>query len=1058
MKKDNRGLTLVELIVAIAITAIVAGSIAFLLRTSLHLYGNETADAALQQELQITLNQIMDYAMESQEVVVSGAGSDTDILALGKIIPKQSDSDKVKLDAQIIWREDDKLYLKKEIIDDIEKETKDGTLNAKVSSIVAVASATKDNYLLAEYVSAFSVNVAGPVDGTTNYKNPVALDISIEFKKKGSAEDIIKKVSDKAVLRNKLKLPIFINGTKYTLLEETGKLETVTENVDLEQAMAGDIHYVTPGSSTVKTKLTVIEVIPKTSCSLLGYLVAGKEPIDEYGIDACANKLVGHLQGDQPQFPDGSGSMNSNANLLTNNMSGTNTLPNYYVGSGTYSGYFEKVASRNSTVRRGRGGVYAISKDEGKKITGFNNIFFISEYTTYNTSLYSKDDFCWVWKEDSNISGEGFSRTGNSDDRTEEFNRYDLDSAPVGAKIYLIGCQKNKVVNNEMFLFYCMGYDQSNGRYGLCQGMNGQPEYFPENALAIRNLNKDNIEFLAYTPEELRNHDDDLKRADIIFFLAGSSGIYNRAADLISVEEPGKIDATPFAYKSDITFDEMKYIYNKVVNYKLGIVVSRPTYNNVKGKTQFKNLNNLFYMLYGMDNVNIVADGDHVYGLDNNRYYLNDPQKVKDLIAQKGSSAYLWSGRVMFTDFFKSNVADKTSYSYEYQVKDKVFSSSNSKYYVSNYHGKNDYITTDEFIHYREATCPSDESGTIGDIVVGNVFWYGSESWYSNVFTQWQNKVFGDSNNFNQATDRTGKRILDFLIKDYYGKKGFRPVANEQSIGVFANQAMIEDDGFIVKYDPYVASGNLGWVGNVITSTNGVMANSTADADSIGTIELVGYSVGNPSFNDHSPEGGGRFYLPENHENMTYEECLNAGMTYQHSFENLANNKGKALYLTYEELERAKTEGLYIYMLVRSSEQLYPSFLNANPNNPYVYYDVNQDFNPGVHLEPPRPSEIYCSEAWNAANGGVVNWGEAIRYKGGSNPKEKFVAEFRAQVPGYYFAGYFYPPTNYGNNRMIARIGIDEGEHIPNLVYTKTTLIAGSEIFYIAIRDDFDLD
>ena len=109
--KDNKGFSLVELLVAITISAIVAGGIGYLLTTSLRMYNKDTVDVSLQQELQITLNQIVDYAMESETIVADFDGNYPDYLALGTF-------DKTKLNAQIIWQDGNKLYLKKTTVDD----------------------------------------------------------------------------------------------------------------------------------------------------------------------------------------------------------------------------------------------------------------------------------------------------------------------------------------------------------------------------------------------------------------------------------------------------------------------------------------------------------------------------------------------------------------------------------------------------------------------------------------------------------------------------------------------------------------------------------------------------------------------------------------------------------------------------------------------------------------------------------------------------------------------------------------------------------------------------
>ena len=1047
LRKDNRGLSLVELLVAIAITAVITGTITYLLRTSLNFFGNETTNVALQQELQLTLNQVMDYAMESQEVVISGDDTATNYVAFGKIVPKVSDTDTAQLDAQIIWKDGSNLYLMKDMVDDIEKEAEDGTLPATIGGKITAVASTKNNYLLAEYVSAFKVSANGLVTESSEYKNPLSLDINIEFNKSGSTKDVHKNVNDKAVLRNRIKLPIFVNGVKYKLKKESAKLETITEFVEKDQVLYGDVHYVATGGSSQKTKVTVIEVIPEPALSMIGYLVGGKEPIDSDGVDASANQMVGHLKYDTTRL----GYMNENSNLLTNNMSGSNaTIYNFMVGTGTYNGYFEKVNYNDSNFRRGRGGVYAFNSNAN--ITGFDDISFVSEYSSYG-STYSKEDYCWVWREQSDIPGEGYSVFGNND-IDKDYKKEDILNAPAGARIYLINCMKNKVVNNEMFILYCMGHDKSNGSYGLCQGMGAYPDYYVQNNQEVRKINKDNIELLSYTPAELSSHVDELKRADLIFFLGGSGGIYNNAANLLSVEEPYMVNGLPNGYTSDIGFEEMKYIYNAVVNYKLGIVTSRPTANSVNGK--YKNLNNLFYMLYGMENTNVVYSDGKMYGTDNNRYYINDQQKVNDIKAEQGSSAYLWSGRMIFTDFFKSNFQDKTAYSYENQVVNKRFTDDSGTVF-----------TTVDFLHYREDSCLSvspvckaPESGEIGDIVIGPKFGFNNasaqpRSWYSNVFTKWQGSMFGDHNNFNQISDRYGNRVLGFLIDDYYKSLGFRPASNNNTIGVFANQAMIEDDGFLIKYNPYSSTGSLGWLGTVVSATNSEGSSGTEE-ESVGTIELVGYAVGKDVGNPNGTRDDGKYNVPDDISNKTYEQCVAEGMRYQHEFESLANNLGKGLYLSYEELEQAKQydNGVFIYMVVRSSVDFYPTLSNDNPFNPYVYYDPHQDPNSTEKPPAPLPSEIYTEYA-----------GEAVKYKGGTGEKERYVTEFRAHIPALYFSGdnaslfgKFFPPTNYGNNRMIARIGIDEGEHIPYLKYAKTKEIAGSEVFYIAIRDLFDLD
>lgn len=1041
MRRDNRGFSLVELLVAITIAAIISGSIAYLLRTSLHLYGNETTDVVLQQELQVTLNQIMDYAMESQEVLVSGSSSSTDYITLGTIIPKAG-AEKAKLDAQIIWWDnaDKKLYLKKEIIPEIEKETENGTLPATVEGIIS-AIPSADNYLLAEYVSDFNVSVNGIVTGTTNYKNPVSLDINLAFTKKGSSRDIEKKVSDKAVLRNRLKLPIIVvtDGTAktYKLLSESTKLNKITESVDMPQQLYGDVHYVQhgdPGSSGGSSKITVIEVVPKPGFGLLSYLVGGKEPIDSDGMDAAANQTIGCMPYDNPQ----DGVLNNVQQLLNTSTEGANKT-NILTGSGEYSGYFEKVSFNDDKVRRGRGGVYALNKD--RDINDFSNITFKSEYTNYDTNRYNKSDFCWVWREltDYNFDEDGFYYDGEGN-YAYKYNQSEIENAPVGARIYLRKCKKKKVVNNEMFILYCLGLDKSNGAFGLYESIAAQPSFYHNNKLEVDKFDKDNLEIFTYTPLELASHQEELNRADLIFFMAGSDGLYNDAITLAKFEEPEKCEAVrnlSCDYVNDITFSQMKFIYEKVVNSKLGIVTSRTTYlNNVeRNAANIPNMNSLFYMLFRMSNDNIVCSDGEFYGTDENKYYINDANKV-DEIKKKDSSATRWSGRMMFTDFFTSNFesSSKAAYSYKNLIEEGKFSKPGGGYYSSA-----------DFIHYDESN---------GKITLGPQTSYKGRSWSSSSFNNWKGNIFGDKNNFAQGY---GSGSLSFLINDYYAQLGFR-VADENLIGQWANQAMFENDGQFIRYSSNAPQGSLGLIGKVVTATKDDSSyenpSEVPTNDAIGRIEVVGYGVGKNIANSLY-EGGkdeGRYYIdpsianptaadiktvPDNPESHTYEYWLEHGMSYQHRFEDFANNKGKGMYLTDAEYWQAREfdNGIYVYIVVWSSFDVAqdPKYY------PYLSYDLNE----------------YSSATYDVS---AADADGVVRYAPGDGVNEDYVTEFKIHMSSLYFYNpwedivRFYPPSNYANNRITAMIG--DTSHLS----TQNKEIEGSEKFKITVRDMFSLD
>ncbi|MBR4574100.1 MAG: prepilin-type N-terminal cleavage/methylation domain-containing protein [Lachnospiraceae bacterium] len=86
LKTDNRGLSLVELIIAISIGVIVSGAIAALITFALRTYRNESVNTSMQYELQSNINMMMDEIMCSSSLVVSQNGGE--ITELGKAYTK----------------------------------------------------------------------------------------------------------------------------------------------------------------------------------------------------------------------------------------------------------------------------------------------------------------------------------------------------------------------------------------------------------------------------------------------------------------------------------------------------------------------------------------------------------------------------------------------------------------------------------------------------------------------------------------------------------------------------------------------------------------------------------------------------------------------------------------------------------------------------------------------------------------------------------------------------------------------------------------------------------
>ncbi|MDO4841591.1 MAG: prepilin-type N-terminal cleavage/methylation domain-containing protein [Phoenicibacter congonensis] len=296
MGKDNKGFSLVELLVAITISAIVAGGIGYLLTTSLRMYNKDTVDVSLQQELQITLNQIVDYAMESETIVADFDDTYPNYLALGTFesVSGTGVLDKTKLNAQIIWQDGNKLYIKKATIADFclsadpENAHYREIDKSKIVSLIPSAGTSSDANLLAQYVTAFKVTGIGGIvevkDESGNvtghaYENPLSIILELEFKKSVAAANKNKKVKDTAYLRNKVTNDIYVNVSgqsyQYCSLYEKNSVSVETTTVDMEKK-AGILQI--PGSEHggVSYDLNILEIVPDYTYDYVQYVLGGE--------------------------------------------------------------------------------------------------------------------------------------------------------------------------------------------------------------------------------------------------------------------------------------------------------------------------------------------------------------------------------------------------------------------------------------------------------------------------------------------------------------------------------------------------------------------------------------------------------------------------------------------------------------------------------------------------------------------------------------------------------------------------------------------------------------
>ena len=159
VQKDNRGITLIELIIAIAISTIIVGAATFLLSTAQKNYSSASATIDLQSEAQILMEQMGTWIMEGNRVKVNAAGDKLTVYQIPRKVttnrPDGAEALKTDASKRVFWLSNKlngktmrktMLYMKK--FDGITKPDSDTT-------DVADADAILDN-CIGEYVTSFS--------------------------------------------------------------------------------------------------------------------------------------------------------------------------------------------------------------------------------------------------------------------------------------------------------------------------------------------------------------------------------------------------------------------------------------------------------------------------------------------------------------------------------------------------------------------------------------------------------------------------------------------------------------------------------------------------------------------------------------------------------------------------------------------------------------------------------------------------------------------------------------------------------------------------------------
>lgn len=150
MKTDHRGITLVELIIAVAISAVIMGAATYFMGSAQKSFVSAQETADLQMEAQILMEQVSAWIMEGNGVKAEG-----DMLVIYSI-PRKTDTpmpDGITSDfhakKRIIWQQGGKLYMK----------TETGIADADSDTTAVTEADASESCCIGDYVKQFTPEV-----------------------------------------------------------------------------------------------------------------------------------------------------------------------------------------------------------------------------------------------------------------------------------------------------------------------------------------------------------------------------------------------------------------------------------------------------------------------------------------------------------------------------------------------------------------------------------------------------------------------------------------------------------------------------------------------------------------------------------------------------------------------------------------------------------------------------------------------------------------------------------------------------------------------------------
>lgn len=235
MKINNKGVTLVELLVSLAVSSVIMMTLGYILITSLHLYEKTNETVALQNEAQTAMNMVCSLFMDADGMVLTEQALGTGeacLVLLGVVSVDMVQDNKVSFQGKaIVW---DPAYQEIYLLDYTtgisftwdstasEQEAVNKAAEEIKKQLLAMEWADRRKLLLASYISDFSIEAAAynefpepeqsinplkPSEEITihYYKSPFAVKVGMELSSEYSAGKVLTRNVEKDVrLRNRM--------------------------------------------------------------------------------------------------------------------------------------------------------------------------------------------------------------------------------------------------------------------------------------------------------------------------------------------------------------------------------------------------------------------------------------------------------------------------------------------------------------------------------------------------------------------------------------------------------------------------------------------------------------------------------------------------------------------------------------------------------------------------------------------------------------------------------------------------------------------------------------